>query len=469
MQKLIAIFGFAAVVLIMLSSDVAAVMRQSLFEKASSTVEALVFVRNQINDRYQIYLNTESQLAEITNKKLPPLQFKINTLREQIKAFDENIRLAEINISITQQNIKSVQLELADWQDLAEIREVELVRSQRLLTEFIRLAYAEAAQYTDWRTGEVSALKFLFTDNTLAAVEARQSYLAVLQNASADLVADLQVKQSKYDEVRAQLLVKRGEFVIAQQKLSARKKQLADLQGAKKRLLAETRGEERGYQTLMAAGRKEQAATLLEIKTLKQNLGVIDSKLITFKSELGEEEFQKLLASQAIASVSGITFPGRVPQLIWPANPARGITSTYLDSEYEEFFGVPHYAIDYRLPQGSPVIAAAPGIVYKAKDNQFGYSYIMLAHTNGLTTLYGHISQIFVQEGEPLQAGDMIGLSGGMPGTRGSGYLTTGPHLHLEVLKNGNHADPLDFLPLEQLRLDDIPKRFLSEAKSAVE
>jgi murein DD-endopeptidase MepM/ murein hydrolase activator NlpD len=160
-----------------------------------------------------------------------------------------------------------------------------------------------------------------------------------------------------------------------------------------------------------------------------------------------------------------MTFPGHVPRLAWPADPGRGITAYFLDPDYEKVFSVPHYAVDYRLSQGTALTAAAPGVVYKARDNGMGYSYIMLAHSGGLTTVYGHISRILVREGDLVSAGDLIGMSGGSPGTAGAGYMTTGPHLHFEVYDNGEHRDPLAYLPLEPLPLADIPQKYLDEAK----
>jgi murein DD-endopeptidase MepM/ murein hydrolase activator NlpD len=66
-----------------------------------------------------------------------------------------------------------------------------------------------------------------------------------------------------------------------------------------------------------------------------------------------------------------------------------------------------------------------------------------------------------VEEGQLVQPGDVIGLSGGAPGTRGAGWMTTGAHLHFEVLENGEHVDPLDHLPIDELPIEYIPDKHL--------
>ena len=104
-------------------------------------------------------------------------------------------------------------------------------------------------------------------------------------------------------------------------------------------------------------------------------------------------------------------------------------------------------AFDIRPSQGSTLTAAASGYVAIAKNAGKGYSYIMIVHGNGLATVYGHVSKIYVQTDEYVVQGQTIGLTGGMPGTSGAGSLTTGPHLHFEVRLNGVPVDPLDYLP----------------------
>ena len=124
------------------------------------------------------------------------------------------------------------------------------------------------------------------------------------------------------------------------------------------------------------------------------------------------------------------------------------ITAGYFDLSYEAVFGVPHRAVDIAVPQATPVRSVSDGVVFAFKDGGLtGYSYILIGHRNGYASLYGHVSSSFVKQGDIVSAGQMIGLSGGRPGTRGAGYMTTGSHLHLEITKDGVHVNPTSILP----------------------
>lgn len=133
--------------------------------------------------------------------------------------------------------------------------------------------------------------------------------------------------------------------------------------------------------------------------------------------------------------------------LAWPVDTIREISSAFHDSAYEERFGIAHEGIDIPVLQGTEVRAAADGIVRNVSDRGQGFNSLTLVHDDGLVTLYGHVSAFLVQEGTPVKRGDPIARSGGEPGTSGAGLLSTGQHLHFEVIIDGKHVDPLQYLP----------------------
>lgn len=129
--------------------------------------------------------------------------------------------------------------------------------------------------------------------------------------------------------------------------------------------------------------------------------------------------------------------------------PATGRTSAgFHDAPYLAHFGIPHEGIDIVVPHGSPVFAAADGIVYLVRrGGATGYTYVLIGHRDGYATLYGHLSDVSVSAGDEVDKGQQIGLSGATPGTDGAGPMTTGPHLHFEVIVRGEHVDPRGVLP----------------------
>jgi len=136
----------------------------------------------------------------------------------------------------------------------------------------------------------------------------------------------------------------------------------------------------------------------------------------------------------------------------WPLKPVYGISALFDDPEYEKIFGMPHNAIDIPALQGSTIGAAAAGTVEEVVDNGLGYSYISVRH-NGYVTLYGHISAFLKAPGDKVAAGEAIALSGGMPGTKGAGNLSTGPHVHFELISGEGHINPLPYLPASGAQL----------------
>ena len=100
-----------------------------------------------------------------------------------------------------------------------------------------------------------------------------------------------------------------------------------------------------------------------------------------------------------------------------------------------------HQGLDYAVPTGTPVHAVNRGTVILARPMFFEGNCVVIDHGQGLLSLYLHLSQIDVKEGEEIRSGQVLGLSGGTG-------RASGPHLHLAVRWQGVYVNPAILLKL---------------------
>jgi murein DD-endopeptidase MepM/ murein hydrolase activator NlpD len=101
-----------------------------------------------------------------------------------------------------------------------------------------------------------------------------------------------------------------------------------------------------------------------------------------------------------------------------------------------------HQGLDYAVPSGTPIAALNAGTVLLARPLYFEGDCVVLDHGQGLLTLYLHLSEIGVKEGEQVKRGQQIGSSGGTG-------RATGPHLHVAVRWQGVYLDPASLFQLQ--------------------
>ncbi|MEL7037292.1 MAG: peptidoglycan DD-metalloendopeptidase family protein [Cyanobacteria bacterium J06592_8] len=123
---------------------------------------------------------------------------------------------------------------------------------------------------------------------------------------------------------------------------------------------------------------------------------------------------------------------------IWPS---RGV----LTSGYGWRWGRMHRGIDIAAPIGTPIFAAAPGVITYAGWNSGGYGNLVeIEHPDGSLTVYAHNSRILVTKGQKVAQGQQVS-------EMGSTGRSTGPHLHFEIHPSGNGAvNPMALLPRER-------------------
>lgn len=153
-------------------------------------------------------------------------------------------------------------------------------------------------------------------------------------------------------------------------------------------------------------------------------------------------------ASAELADVYGTALDA--PRFAWPEASfqiSQGFGPSDLAGE-PPFAGYDHFhlGLDLAAPEGTPVSAAADGVVVLTGSptvvgRYMGFgNYVMLAHGGQVDTLYGHLDEVLVHPGEVVHQGQTIGLEGS------TGY-STGPHLHFETHLGGQPIDPAPFLP----------------------
>jgi hypothetical protein len=102
-----------------------------------------------------------------------------------------------------------------------------------------------------------------------------------------------------------------------------------------------------------------------------------------------------------------------------------------------------HTGIDFTLPEGEAVMATADGIISESAYNDSRGNYIHIKHSDVYSTQYIHLKSSVVKAGDNITKGQTIGYVGNTG-------LSVGPHLHYEVLKNGQLVDPKDYLPKQE-------------------
>ncbi|MFA6550403.1 MAG: peptidoglycan DD-metalloendopeptidase family protein [Candidatus Gracilibacteria bacterium] len=432
-------------------------------EKVFKNAIFLIQLQQKLKDANSSYQKNYEAFSE-AKKRLDEVADQTSTLKEQILNFDAVIENTNSKIEAVATQIGGYEQSLLKLHEQLAIYKVAYQAQKDLLGKYVRMLYTEENQYITFESdGEISAIKLLVADNSVSDSMQTLKYLQTLEQAGQNMVKNLGKDSATLQNQQMTLETQKARLDELKAQLENEKATLVEQKLAKAQLLKITHGEEEVYRTLVTQYLQQQEDVLMEITALRNNMGFIDDKLKEMGSNATIADLQSLVdqRSKDIYKYQHLSDPNAT--FTWSVKPSRGLSAYFRDSSYQARFGIPHNAIDIPTPQGTPIAAARDGYVYKTKDNGMGYSYIILTHSDNFMTVYGHVSQIIAAEGQFVKAGDVIGLSGATPGTKGAGLLTTGPHLHFEILQNGVYKDPLDYLSLLPLPLDSMPSKYVNK------
>ncbi|HCC21773.1 TPA: hypothetical protein DEP86_00025 [Candidatus Uhrbacteria bacterium] len=379
------------------SSDV-----KSEIEEMNSEVQKKKTQVKELNDRIEHYRQLISQ------KKIEGA-----SIEDQINLIESQVAKTKVSIEVSEQEIKVIELQVSGLDVRIGEAEARIEHERLLLTSLIRDLHR--------RQSNSSVLGILLSHDTFSDFfDELYAVVSLQRNLDLSLKNISELKLSLESE-RQDRENKRIETVSRRLTLESTRRKMEDELMLKDTLLSETMSSELEYRYMLAELKREQNEADSEITSLERTLR------------------EKMDLSERLGASSTV--------LAWPVNPERGLSTIFHDPDYPFRNIFEHPGIDIRAYQGTPIRAVASGVVGRAKNAGMGYSYVLLVHGNNLSSVYGHLSRITVKEDTFVERGELIGYSGGMPGTPGAGQLTTGPHLHFEVRLNGIPVNPMQYLP----------------------
>ena len=370
-------------------------------------------LRQQMAQKRKAIDEIEKKINEFKSS-IAKQQSQATTLAGQISIIDNGVKSLTLEIDKTNAQIAELQAESDALKEEMQMVDLQIEKQKIVLREYIRILQG---------LDTISGVQAFFKYATLSdAIKEIRSVYRAEQNSqiTLDRIRELQktlkARQLTFDDFKREL-------DGLQSRQVSQKNILEQQQDAKKRLLELTRAQEYEYSKLLSK-------TVAEQKKQDAEISRLDTAI---RQELEKQGYRKL---------------GGVGKLDWPIDPIFGISCGFHCSgyPYASLIGA-HTGTDIPIDVGTPIAAAADGYVGKVHlSSGAGYSYILLIHGDNISTIYGHVTNASVNEGSYVTRGQKIGHTGGAPGSRGSG-LSTGPHLHFEVRKNGIPVNAQNFLP----------------------
>ena len=269
-------------------------------------------------------------------------------------------------------------------------------------------------------------------------------------------VADLNIAGSRAADIKASLAKDLTDLEAERQKEQAARDEQVKQRAKLASELAELRRLQKVQQKSMAELQAKIAETQTELYLLKNQ----SSKLAQQVADMLQQQQDAIIAAAMQAVWTQVQLwtqsnnVGQIPtsaghstkyRFIWP-EPKAVISQPFGPSRLvlePPYGGFPHFhtGIDLVEPFGSPVYAADDGVVALVGSSSSGYGrYVVIAHSGGLDTLYGHLSTTLVKVGQLVNQGQTVGLEG-------STGNSTGPHLHFELRIKQQPIDPTPYLP----------------------
>lgn len=403
------------------------IMAVSLYPAAmvrSQAADPIAELNQQIEDRKKALAELQQRSNELQSV-VDQAAGQVHDIESQISLIDRQIDQSTFAIQQKTTQIETLELEMTSVQQTIDEKNDDLALKRDQLSDIIRRLDANT---------RVSTLALVLTQQNFADFYGQAQATTSLSNSLKEGIGTVKVVRDELQQKQDSLVAIRDEHRQSKLQLQLQRQSVVDQRDLKEGLLEGAEQTEDQYQNLLAQAAKEEQQANATIGAL-------------------EKEIQNRLSGNSNQPLPIFNSKG----FVWPLSGR--ITAYFHDPSYpfRRFIGE-HTGLDVAVPQGTPVRATADGVVSVVHDQGWvtdsagrkirsALNFVGLVHDQGMSSRYLHLSAVYVHGDQFVRQGEIIGLSGGLPGTVGAGTTTTGAHLHFEIRSDGLPDDPLKYLP----------------------
>ncbi len=344
--------------------------------------------------------NIDAIAKEIANfqKELDILATSKNTLSNTIATLTLESKKLSASIKVTESKITSANLKIQSLGG-SIVQTSDRIKS---LKQGIAKGIREIADADNRSLEEILSSNEPLYD--VWKVQAQNEQLFTLIR---DKNSELKSTKQSLEKDKSAVEKIKGELVSLKADLATQQKINKQTQNEKTALLKQTKNQEANYQKLVS-----------EKLALKKQM---EADLAGYEAQL-----------KYVLNPNNLPKPGSHP-LAWPLDYVKITQYFGVSSSAKRLYATgSHNGVDFRASTGTPVKAMASGVVIDSGNTDLtckGASYgvwVLIRYTNGLSSVYGHLSEVRAQNGQTVRTGDIVAFSGG------TGYAT-GPHLHVSL------------------------------------
>lgn len=371
--------------------------------------------------------------SSTTKQELDDAKDREAAMKKKLDSVKKNIDKAKADIKDLNEYIAELDNQMADLaEDIDEYNDKIEKKNEEIADTQVELDNARETEKHQYESMKLR-IQFMYEHND-------ETYLDMIFSSEslADMLnkAEYVTKISEYDRKMLDEYVATKELIEATlAKLQQEEQELQDYKAYLQNtydavdLVLEAKNEER--EKLEAS----QAAYEKQQREYQDSLDELDKLVSDLTNKYNAEQLAK---ANAVATQENL-YAKKL--LIWPCPSSYRITSHFNPSRLDPVTGSyysAHRGTDIGASTGTPVVAAASGLVTAAGYSSSMGNYIVIAHGDGITTRYYHNSRLAVSAGQSVQAGQVISYVG-------STGWSTGPHLHFEVRINDVAVDAMQF------------------------